>query len=80
MFWTQSILKPTGVNHTSELFHLAFTSIMIYFSYPHSFNFIIFQEYNFQIVFIPPQLLKIFSATGAELSITHKVLASRLAS
>ena len=52
MFRTQSILKPTGVNHKSELFHLAFTSIMIYFSCPHSFNFTFFQEYNSQILFL----------------------------
>ena len=65
MFRTQSIIKPTGVNHTSELFHLAFTSIMIYFSYSHSIKFIFFQEYNSSNnVFIPPQLMKYFLQLG----------------
>ena len=65
MFQTQSLLKPTEVNHTSELFHLAFTYIMIYFSYSHLFKLSKFE---------------IFSATGVEVSVFHKVLASRLAS
>ena len=65
IFRIQSIIKPTGVHHASELFHLAFTSIMIYFSYSHSIKFIFFQEYNSSNnVFIPPQLMKYFQQLG----------------